>query len=110
MIDALQDSTSTSAVVKRMEVSWTRMDPVMDRAVKRGKARETEQTVEPICVDEIASKKGHNDVTIVSDPNTARGLYVAPGRTMGSLPSYSTRCASEPLKGFKSVNMDRWPA
>ncbi|MCY4234569.1 MAG: ISL3 family transposase [Bacteroidetes bacterium] len=110
VIDALQDSTSISAVAERMGVSWTMIAHIMDRAVKRGKAREKEQTVEHICVDEIASKKGHNYVTIVSDPTKGRVLHVAQGRTIESLKSYYTTCSSEQLKGFKSVNMDMWPA
>ena len=110
VIDWLHDASTIAAVADRMEVSWTMISHIMDRAVKRGNARKEKENVEHICVDEIASKKGHNYVTIVSDPTKGRVLFVAQDRKIESLKSYYTTCSSEQLQTLKSVSMDMWPA
>ncbi len=110
VIDWLHDASTLAAVADRMEVSWTMISHIMDRAVKRGNARKEKENVEHICVDEIASKKGHNYVTIVSNSTKGRVLFVAQGRKIESLKSYDTTCSSEQLQTLKSVSMDMWPA
>ena len=108
VIDSLHDATSHNAVAKRMGVSWTMVSHIVDRAVERGMARKKQEIVKHICVDEIASKKGHNYVTIVSDPVGSKVLYVAQGRTKKSLESYNT-FTPEQLDALESVTMDMWP-
>ncbi len=66
-MDWLHDATSISVIAKRLGVSWTMIAHIMDRGIKRGLERKPEKIVPHICVDETASKKGHNYVTIVSD-------------------------------------------
>ncbi len=67
VMDWLHDATSISVIAKRLGVSWTMIAHIMDRGIKRGLERKPEKIVPHICVDETASKKGHNYVTIVSD-------------------------------------------
>ena len=110
VIDLLHDATSHHAVAKRTGVSWTMISNIVDRAVERGIARKEQEKVEHICVDEIASKKGHNYVTIVSDPVRGKVLHVAQGRKIKSLVSYYNTCSTEQLDALKSVSMDMWPA
>ncbi len=76
----------------------------------RGLERKPEKIVPHICVDETASKKGHNYVTIVSDPATGTVLHVSEGRTIESLLEYYDRCSPEQIAGIESVSMDMWPA
>jgi len=90
VIEWLQDATSISAVASRMGVSWT--------------------MVAHICVDETSSKKGHNYITVVSNPKTGTVLYVGEGRTIASLEGYYDGCSSAQLDALESVSVDMWPA
>ena len=97
VIDWLQDATSISTVASRMGVNWTMIAHIMDRAVARGFARRETQPVAHICVDETSSKKGHNYITVVSNPKTGTVLYVGEGRTIASLDGYYDGCSSAQL-------------
>ncbi len=110
VIDALQDSTSISTVASRVNASWTLIAHIMERAVNRGLARRTEESIAHICVDETSYKKGHNYITVVSDPNTGTVQYVGEGRTMTSLNGYYGGCSADQLNAIESVSMDMWPA
>ncbi len=110
VMDWLHDATSISVIAKRLGVSWTMIAHIMDRGIKRGLERKPEKIVPHICVDETASKKGHNYVTIVSDPATGTVLHVSEGRTIESLLEYYDSCSPEQIAGIESVSMDMWPA
>ncbi len=83
---------------------------IMERAVLRGRARKKEELIAHLCVDETSYKKGHNYITVVSNPDTATVLYVGEGRTMASLIGYYDGCSAEQLDAIESVSMDMWPA
>ena len=91
VINWLLDTTSISTVACRMGVSWTLIANIMERAVLRGRARKKEELIAHLCVDETSYKKGHNYITVVSNPDTATVLYVGEGRTKASL-KVRTRC------------------
>ena len=110
VIDALQDSASISTVAARENASWTLIAHIMERAVNRGLARRADESIAHICVDETSYKKGHNYITVVSDPNTGTVRYVGEGRTKSSLKGYYDECSAEELEAIESVSMDMWPA
>jgi len=110
VIDWLYDSQTISVISECLGVSWSMIDNIMSRGVTRGKARKKQTEVKHICVDETASKKGHNYVTVVSDPLTGTVLYVGSGRKIGSLEGYYDSCSTEQLEALESVSMNMWPA
>ncbi len=69
----------------------------------RGLERKPEKIVPHICVDETASKKGHNYVSIVSDRHGV--TCVTNNREF----DYDS-CSPEQIAGIESVSMDMWPA
>ncbi len=110
VINGLLDATSISTVATRMGVSWTMIANIMERAVLRGRARKKEELIAHLCVDETSYKKGHNYITVVSNPDTATVLYVGEGRTKASLKGYYDGRSAEQLEAIESVSMDMWPA
>ena len=108
VIDDLQDATSISTVAKRRGVSWTMIANIMERSVERGLARKKEEVVEPICVDETSFRRGHNYITVVSNPVTGTVLHVSEDRTTESLGAYYATCSSTQLESLKSMSMDIW--
>ena len=107
VIDWLQEA-SISAVAERMGLSWDEADGIMQRAVKRGLARREDKLPERLNVDEKAFKRGHDYVTIVSDPGTGTVQYVADGRKKASLDGYYRRFSVRERQAVKSVAMDMW--
>ncbi len=77
---------------------------IMERAVLRGRARKKEELIAHLCVDETSYKKGHNYITVASNPDTATVLYVGEGRTMASLIGYYDGCSAEQLDAIESVS------
>lgn len=60
--------STVDAVRKQLRLSWNAVDNIMQRAVKRGLARrKAPQSARHLCVDEVAFKKGHQYVTVISD-------------------------------------------
>ena len=109
VIDWLHEAT-LSAVATMMKLSWGVVDRIMQRAVARGLARR--ETLYPVnlSVDETSFQKHHEYVTVVTDQDASRVLYVADDRTTESLGGFYATLSEEQLAGIRSVAMDMWQA
>jgi transposase len=107
VIDWLKEA-SLSAVAERLGLSWDQVDGIMQRAVRRGKARQTPSLPARLSVDEKAFRKGHEYMTIISDPTTKTVLQVADGRTKASLGEFYERFSDDERARVESVAMDMW--
>ena len=103
VIDWLKEST-ISGVSRRLGLSWNAIDGIMQRAIKRGLARRSKRAIEHISVDEIAIKKGHNYVTVISNEEGIV-LSVEENRTKQSLEAFYTEIEGE-TRNIKTVSMD----
>jgi len=65
VIDWLREA-STSAVAKRLRLSWNAVDGIMQRAVQRGLSRRPTLSLKRLSVDETAYRKRHDYITVVS--------------------------------------------
>lgn len=102
--------STVSAVAKRVNLSWTAVGNIMDRAVKRGLVRRESTPSEHICVDETSFKKRHDYVTVTSDSVTGTVLHVAESRTKEAFKAWLEGLDDEQLSAVKTVSMDMWPA
>lgn len=109
VIDWLREA-SMKAVSEQLGVSWNAIDGVMRRAVQRGLHRRKRERVSHVCVDETAFQKRHEYVTVVSDAERGRVLYVADERTGESLSAYYATLDGSERAAIESVSMDMWPA
>lgn len=109
VIDWLQVA-SISAVADRMKLSWSAVDGIMQRAVKRGLSRREALAPTRISVDETAYRKGHDYITVVTDQVQGTVLHVADDRKAGSLAEFYALLSEEQRAGIESVCMDMWPA
>jgi transposase len=80
----------------------------MERAVKRGLARREAEELPHIGVDEKAFRKGHRYVTVVSDLDRSRVLYVAEDRKQSSLDGFWKSITAAQLASIEGVAMDMW--
>jgi transposase len=105
IIDWLKEA-SILAVSRRMRLSWDQIDGVMQRAVRRGLQRRKLEAIGRVGVDETSFQKRHEYVTVVSDLERGRVLYVADDRTHASLDGFWALLSAEQLREIEAVAMD----
>lgn len=101
-------AASQKAVAELLGLSWDEIHGVMERAVRRGLARREAEPIPKLGVDEKAFRKGHNYVTLVNDLERSRVLYVAEGRTQGSLDGFWDTLSEQQRDSIVAVAMDMW--
>lgn len=109
VIDWLRRS-DLQAVAQMLGLSWGVVDRIMQRAVRRGLARREELYPVNISVDETSFQKRHEYVTVVTDQDSSRVLYVADDRNTQSLDGFYRTLTRQQRAGIRSVAMDMWPA
>lgn len=109
IIDWLLEA-SILAVSRCMRLTWDEIDGVKQRAVKRGLERRELEDIRRVGVDETSFQKRHEYVTVVSDLERGRVLYVADDRTSESLDGFWGLLSPEQLRAIEAVAMDMWPA
>jgi transposase len=106
-IDWLKQS-STAAVAKQMRISWDEADGIMARAVARGLARRQTETLRYVGVDETSFQKRHKYVTVVSNLEGTKVLYVGDDRKRESLDGFWVGLTPEQRNQIEAVAMDMW--
>ena len=107
VIDWLQ-AASQQAVADRLRLSWEQVHRIMEHAVERGLKRREAETVSYLGVDEKAFRKGHRYVTIVTDLERSRVLYVAADRKQKSLDGFWPTLTDLQRDRIEGVAMDMW--
>ncbi|MCK7569196.1 MULTISPECIES: ISL3 family transposase [Marinobacter] len=102
-------AASISAVSKQLRLSWTAIDNIMDRAVRRGLANTPNRDTTRLAVDETAFRKGHDYVTIVSNAE-GQVLAVEDGRSSDSLGRFYESLKEPCKQSIISISMDMSPA
>lgn len=108
-IDWLQEA-SLSAVARLLKLTWDEVDGIQARAVRRGLERREIEPPQRIGVDETSYQKRHEYVTVVSDLQRDRVLYVADDRKETSLDPFYEDLGPEQCSGIEVVCMDMWRA
>jgi transposase len=109
IIDWLKEA-SIQAVSRQLKLSWSAIDGIMQRAVKRGLQRRAALQPKHLGVDETAFRKRHDYVTVVSDQDTGHVIHVAADRKKDSLNTWYDTFTKEQKTAIKSISMDMWPA
>lgn len=99
---------SISAVAKQLRLSWDEAAGIQERAVRRGLLRREAKPVRYLGIDETSFRRGHNYVSVVSDLEKPRVLYVAADRRRESLDDFWTKQTPEQLRAVEGVAMDMW--
>ena len=108
VIDWLQEA-AVIAVARQLQLGWDAVWGIKRRAVARGLARRETLALRDVGVDEKAFQRRHDYVTVVSDLERGRVLYVADDRKRESLEAFwavgLTAAQREALAG---IAMDMW--
>ena len=109
IIDWLQEA-STAAVSRQLGLSWTAVDGVQQRAVRRGLARREVQLPVHIGVDETSFQKRQEYVTVVSDQDEDTVVHIADCRGREALDAFWEPFSEAERAEVESVAMDMWGA
>lgn len=98
--------STVDAVRKQLKLSWNAVDGIMSRAVKRGLARiKKPLSARHMNVDEVAFKKGHRYITVISDRD-GRALALTDDRGTESLAGYLRTLTDGQLQAIRTLSMD----
>jgi len=97
-----------AAVAERLRLSWDEAAGIQARAVRRGLARCTLEPPVYVGVDETSFQRRHEYVSVVTDLERNRVLYVADDRKQESLDSFWKSQSPEHLASIEVVAMDMW--
>lgn len=105
VIDWLKVAT-ISEVATRLDLSWSAVAGVQQRAVGRGLQRRDQAFPASIGIDETAFQRRHQYVTVISSRD--RVLHVADDRKSSTLDAWYASQPAEVLARFDTVSMDMW--
>jgi transposase len=105
VIDWLREAT-TSAVARRLGLTWDQVDGVMQRAVRRGLALRPLSVPRHLGVDETSFQRRHEYVTVVADLGSGVVHHVADGKGKEALAAYYQGFNRSELAGVETVAMD----
>lgn len=109
-IQFLEASENRSKTAEVLRLSWDEMNHIMEKAVKRGLSRRKDEPVTHIGMDEKSFLKGHNYITVMTDPEGKRVLDVAQNRKKESVDTLWDSLTDKQKKGVEAVSMDFWRA
>jgi transposase len=95
-------------VAERLRLSWDEAAAIQARAVRRGLARRTATPTRHLGIDETAFARRHQYVTVVTDLERSRVLYVADDRKRESLDAFWAQLDRSALTAIEAVAMDMW--
>lgn len=97
---------SIQAVARLMRLTWKEVDGIMCRAVVRGLGRRKLEAPERMGVDETSFQKRHEYVTVVTDLDGSKVLYVADDRKAESLAAFYRQLTPAQKKRIFVIAMD----
>ena len=103
---------SLSAVARKWDLSWRRVNGIQERAVDRGLQRRALQHPQHIGIDETSFQKHHEYVTIVVEQGRRGGrvLYVADGKDIAAIEPFFKSLGVTVCAQIKTAAMDMGPA
>ena len=105
VIDWLKVASMT-ATARNLGLSRDQVNGIQERAVKRDLARREAISPSKIGVDETSFQKRHEYVTIVTDLDKSRVLYVADGRGKDPLNGFFKGLSEDQVRGIDFISMD----
>lgn len=106
-IDWLQDAP-IATVAARLRLTWDEAAGIQARAVQRGLRRRQAAPARHLGIDETAFARRHQYVSVVTNLDRSRVLYVADDRREESLEGFWTGLAPAELAAIEAVAMDMW--
>jgi len=109
VMQATHNQTQTGTL---MGVGYDKVTRIMHRAVKRGLSRRdlSKEKITQLCMDEKSYGKGHQYISVLSDPVKNRIIDVAKERTQEAAEQLLKTIPEQQLAQVKAVCCDMWDA
>jgi transposase len=110
IIQATHNQTQSGEIMK---LSQEKVNYIMHKAVKRGLSRRNlqEENILHLSIDEKSYGKGHNYVTVLSNPKTGQVIDVSKGRYLSSVDEVLQKSLkTKTLENIQSFCCDMWDA
>ena len=102
----LAQETSKTAVMKLTGISWVTVGKIAERVVAEKLDPERLKDLRRISVDEISFRKRHRYLTVVTDHDRRRVIWVAEGKSSEVLKSFFKLIGREACERIEIVTMD----
>lgn len=106
-IDALLEM-SVAGACRLLRLSWDEADGIIARAVGRGLAKRSLAGLRRIGIDEKAVLKGHNYITVVTDLETSKVVWIGRDRTKETLEGFFDSLPEGVAERIECIAMDMW--
>ena len=100
--------TTLAGLARLLDLSWDEAEGILERAVRRGLARREEEPVRFLGIDETSFQKRHEYVTVVSDLERGRVLWVGDHRRQATLNAFWAELSAPARDRIEEVVMDMW--
>ena len=100
--------TTVSGLSRLMDLSWDEAEGILKRAVARGLARREHEPVRFMGIDETSFQKRHEYVTVVSDLERTRVIWVGDDRKKATLARFWAEFPPDLMQYIEEVAMDMW--
>ena len=110
MVIAWLGEAPIKAVAELVGLSWDQVDGIQQRAIERGLARRTPQTVANLGIDETSYQKHHEYVSVITDRDRRVVLEVLEDRTKERVLTWLDSNSPAQLAAIETVSMDMWEA
>ena len=105
----LESTSNITRAMALLKIGWDQAQAIRTRAVERGLARRTKETIDHVGIDEKSFLAGHQYASLMTDLDQGRVLDVVQDRTTESAKMLiKTALSQEQLAGVQAVSMDMW--
>ena len=109
-IDVLVAAGSVKSAAELLRLGWGSTHTLMQRAVERGLAARELDGVRYVGIDEKSFGRGHDYVSVMTDPESSRVIDVVPERTEAAANSLWESLSESQRAAVAAVSIDMWQA
>lgn len=103
---ALAQRTDKTTVTRMMRVSWATVGRIIERVVARLAPADRLDGLKRIGLDELSYRRHHEYLTIVTDHDTGRVVWAAPGKDKDTVLRFFAELGPERAAAIETVTMD----
>jgi transposase len=105
-VAALAQRTDKTTVTRMMRVSWATVGRIIERVVARLAPADRLDGLKRIGIDELSYRRHHEYLTLVTDHDTGRVVWAAPGKDKHTVLRFFAELGPERTAAVETITMD----
>ena len=105
-VAALAQRTDKTTVTRMMRVSWATVGRIIERVVARLAPADRLDGLKRIGIDELSYRRHHEYLTLVTDHDTGRVVWAAPGKDKATVLRFFAELGPERVAAIETITMD----